>query len=815
MSSASASRWTIWTPAPPPVDLFILAGVTEHREPQVVSVMTRPLLSLIALILMLSMPARGADLGEVAFLQALKDIESPFRMMCVAAHPDDEDGATLAYYRMLHGVETHAVIATRGEGGQNEIGPELYNELGVIRTREMQAAAAIEGAQLHFLDLPEFGFSKSAEETLEIWGSDVALERTVRAIRAARPHVIITNHGRMKDHGHHQAIGAILLEAFDVAADPARFPEHQQDGLEAWAVSRLYIRDFQGGEGTVATNISALEPLRGQTIAEIAAEALAVHESQGMAYFIDLLLSERHQTHYLLVKNRHGSRTPGRSTSATVHGLLFDGLALPDSAALAPELPAARDRETLKPVLFTWLGDHAAYRDGTPEERALWSEVNRAAVLASEIRLRATPDDVHVTPGQPLVVKVDLADFGVADAITTDLTLSVRHGLGDIGTHAIDMPLGDLGAATADFSFTVPDGAAITVPHAPRLFEPHFLEPQLEVRALVHSKQGKVELVAPVYLDVAPPLTLDFPDAPYLLCSGHTAPVAIKMLASNNTDGPFSEYLSITPPEGWEVSSGRVPVSFSKEGEQRIVAFTLTPSAAVTSGDFEGRAGIAGGAGTVPVALRAVDVAVPENRRVGVIQSYDTTFVSTLKKLGVEHETLTIQDYGLDRLDSFDTIIVDIRAYQYRPDLVANNTALLDYVARGGTLLVMYQKNFDWNRDFAPYPITLSRNRVTREDAPVQVLVPDHPLFNVPNTIGEEDWSGWIQERGLYFPEAWPEAYTALVQVQDPGEEIPPGSCLIATHGDGAYFYTALGWYRQLRELHPGALRCFANMLAL
>ena len=204
-------------------------GIVPKRR--IVSTMKRRIAVFLTLILAAQFPAPAEGLGEVAYLQALKDLGNPYRMMCVAAHPDDEDGATLAYYRMLHGVETHAVIATRGEGGQNEIGPELYNDLGVIRTREMKAAAAIEGAELHFLNLPEFGYSKTAEETFAIWGRDVALERMVRVIRETRPHVIITNHGRMKDHGHHQAIGAVVEEAFDAAADPERFPAHGREGL--------------------------------------------------------------------------------------------------------------------------------------------------------------------------------------------------------------------------------------------------------------------------------------------------------------------------------------------------------------------------------------------------------------------------------------------------------------------------------------------------------------------------------------------------------------------------------------------------------
>nr|HPJ98216.1 LmbE family protein [Candidatus Hydrogenedentota bacterium] len=163
----------------------------------------------------------------------------------------------------------------------------------------------------------------------------------------------------------------------------------------------------------------------------------------------------------------------------------------------------------------------------------------------------------------------------------------------------------------------------------------------------------------------------------------------------------------------------------------------------------------------------------------------------------------------------FPVVIVDIRAYHAREDLAANNSVLLDYVRQGGTALVMYQKTFEWKPEYAPYPIQVSTNRVGAENAPVTLLVPDHPLFTTPNAIAPEDWLGWVQERGLYIPDAWDEHYTPLVRTNDPGEDIPPGSCLICDYGEGIYLYTSLVWYRQLREAHPGALRVFANMLAL
>ena len=186
-----------------------------------------------------------------------------------------------------------------------------------------------------------------------------------------------------------------------------------------------------------------------------------------------------------------------------------------------------------------------------------------------------------------------------------------------------------------------------------------------------------------------------------------------------------------------------------------------------------------------------------------------------MTKLGVPFERIGENDFTAERLDAFDLILVDMRSYLYRPDLKANNAVLLDWCKRGGTLIVNYHKTFDWSSDFAPYKLVLSNNRVTIEDAPVKHLVPEHPWFNYPNKIVPEDWEGWRQERGLYFAGQWDEAFTPLIETTDPGEVIPPGSCLIADYGEGKYFYTALVWYRQLRELHPGALKLFANMLAL
>ena len=731
--------------------------------------------------------------------QALRDLGCSFRLMCVAAHPDDEDGATLALHRYKYGIRTFAVLATRGEGGQNEIGPELYDDLAVIRTREMAAAARITGAEVHFLDLPEFGFSKSIEETESIWGPDEALRRVVRAIRELRPHVIITHHGRDKDHGHHQAIGRAVIEAFDRAADPDAYPEQLAEGLKPWQPSRLYVRAWQRGADSVELDISELDSLRGMTYAEMAAKALEAHASQGMAFFIERYLSGRPKVWYDLVK-----ATPDLPGTARPHfGPLFDGLetdtAAPDFAEL---LTQPRER------LFGALLAAATAEDGNPA-------LSRALTAAAGWRLEARAVDPVVVPGETVPVNVEFTDFGIPEAREIRFTAHVVPS----GVKIADTTI-PLTAGTAEWTFdwALPPDLPCTLPSAAHVFEPGYLAPQVEVNADVVCGDMQVELETALHVDVAPAVLAEFLETPFLLRTDDRSPLPVSVCFTHFGRSPTDATVRMEIPEGWQHEPIETSLHFEEEGEQRTIEVRLSPPANPREGTYPVRMVLHAGTPhetAVQSIIHIVDVAVPSNLHVGLVKSYDNTIGDTLSRLGIPWAAIPSAGFSPDRLLAFGTVIVDMRAYQCRPDLVANNTSLLEYVRRGGRLLVMYQKTFDWRPEYAPYPLYLSRNRVTHEDAPVTHLVPDHPFFHAPNEIRVEDWSGWIQERGLYFPERWDAAYTPLIACNDPGEDLPPGAILAAKYGQGAYVYTALVWYRQLRECHPGALRLFANLLAL
>ncbi|NUM54987.1 MAG: PIG-L family deacetylase [Candidatus Hydrogenedentes bacterium] len=752
--------------------------------------------------------ADSTELGDVALHQALLDLNTDLSLMCVAAHPDDEDGATLALYRKKYGVRTIAVIATRGEGGQNEIGPELYNDLGVIRTREMIRASKITGAELHFLNLPEFGFSKSPEEAFEVWGREETVRRLVRVIRLTQPTVIISNHGTQKDHGHHQAIGIALQEAFEAAGNASRFPELEAEGLMPWQAKDIYLRDWNPASKEARIDINQLDTIRGKTYAQIAAEALGEHKSQGMGFFIDFYLSGKVQPAYA---NRRKIIVEGPDFTGDkrVAPLMPQGLS---ELAPAPSLPL--DSKQLEGLLRRT----SELDSSTNQHVKDWnlSRRSRIAACAHEIQLSARLAADLAVAGQTVTVAVSVSDFGKRDITSANVGLEFAPWFGDASSNPVTLDLAQSRTASSLLTFAVPESAPKTVPEGEHLFDPHFLEPQVAAvaRFNVAESEAPVELRVPLTLGIAPRVEANMINSPLLVRRKTIYEATMDVLVTNHAHEPAAGNVMLSVAPGFVPEATTIPYSLPIGGE-RIYSVRCKIGDNLEPRDYLVNVMVEGDTRNSFGVARLVDVAVPEGARVGVVQSYDDTFMSVLEKLGVPHEALTIEDFSQGKLDTFSAIIIDIRAYLVRPDLAANNAALLDYVSRGGTLMVNYQKTEEWKPYFAPYPITLSRNRVTREDAPVALLVPDHPVFTTPNPIQPEDWDGWIQERGLYFPSEWDEAYTPLIECNDPGESNPPGSLLVAKNGEGNYVYTALVLYRQIRELHPGALRLFSNLLAL
>ena len=669
----------------------------------------------------------------------------PLVVMNLAAHPDDEDGLTMAYYRGNQDAAVYSVVFTRGEGGQNEAGPDLYERLGAIRTDETERAARILGTRVTYLNRYDFGFSKRASETFEEWsqprtgfwddvpaardaraGRDALVADLVHAIRRAKPDVLFTNHDTSTawpnaQHGHHQAVGITAAEAFDRAADPAYRPEQlDEPGVDVWQPQRLFIRvgGFRSGRPDaydvavpVGDACAALPTRPAEPCADRAVAAASQHVSQGFDVFAPRF--RRDTTYFRLLKSAAGA--PALPPDAT------------DLAAGLPPNEAAQDLDL--------------------------------ATLAETGRL-----PIVQTVGQGVV------------RTGPDPTLPAYRE--------------QYGRATA------------TPPGAYR-------------RAESGPSAGGVVVDR---TETAPPLVVDLEPGPALLTSGPNEIEAlvdvydetietVRVQAEVRREGAIGA--AATAAQTVAATAGSVRLTLDLPETAEAGRYRLVVSASARGVDAPAQA-------TRPAAVLP-DVSVAPGLRVGFVRSYDGVTEDALRVMGAEVVPLDSLALAQGAFDGLDTIVLDIRALLVRPDLAAARDRLLDWVERGGHLVVGYHKSFEWNEagGIAPYSLRLGRDRVTVEDAPVEVLAPDHPVFNAPHAATAADWAGWVQERGLYFPSDYDDRYRELVSIADPGEAPLRSGLLFAEVGAGTYVYSPLVWYRQLDALNPGAWRLFANLVSL
>ena len=759
------------------------------------------------------------DGGEVALKQALIDLTNDMTIMCLAAHPDDEDGATLTYYRKKHGARTVILVATRGEGGQNEIGPELYEELGVIRAYETQAAARIYGAEVRNLNKRDFGYSKSAEETFRFWGREDSLRRLVRVIREVKPDVIITNHDTQRGHGHHQAVGTIVLEAFDAAANANRFPEQMEDGSSPWQVRRLFLRCRQE-DADVVTDVGDYDQSRGYSYAQIANEGLKMHKSQGMGGNVKRGPVYRY---YKLIRS---SAPAPEKLNSLLDGLTGDAIP-PDFVENALRgVSISRDRLAEDMIGYLQAARERDLKMESPISSEEEKELEAAAAKALDLYLTVEANDSIVTRGQEFTVHVSLTNCGYQVIDDVEFDLLAPQGWTMESEYSGSEKLGYSKTATRVFAVTVTYDAPLTLPYAEHLYDDSFMKPLLRGIARYRTYDTPLSITSDATVDVTADLELQvLPETTIVAVSPEEQISRYAVNIINRTPSDVKGRVELLPPSGWKVRDMRQDFALA-EDQGGFAAFDVTIPSDTTTGDFSLEAKASYENDSIPSGperlivskstVKIVDVKVADDLYVGYVKSYDNTLERTLKQLNVKSQALKGDDLRFGDLSIYDTIILDIRAYLVRKDLIASNQRLLDYVSDGGNLVVMYHKTYEWNgQQYAPYKLVLSRDRVTVEEAPIIILAPDHPLFTFPNRITDSDWDGWIQERGLYFPSEWASEYKELLSCNDPGEKPLPGGYLVAQYGKGTYIYTSYVWYRQLQILNPGAFRNFANMISL
>ena len=850
-----------------------------------------------------SADARAAeDRGAAGLGQALKRLGTIASALHTGAHPDDEDSGLLAYLARGRQARTAYLSLTRGDGGQNLIGPELYETLGVIRTEELLAARRIDGAQQYFSRAFDFGFSKSPQEAFAKWDREAVLSDMVRVIRTFRPLVIVSawSGTPLDGHGHHQASGILTPEAYRAAADPSRFPEQLKEGLRPWQAKKLYIRvppreELNRGQEapapTLTINKGQFDPLLGRSYYEIAAQGRSQHRSQDQGtlerrgpQFSRLRLVESAIGQVKDEKNIFEDIDVGLTGIAAFAGQSEARLrpALAAIQQVADEALAQYNPLKPGPVAFTIarglhqlrqlqaglagfnLTDDQRYEVGflLGKKEADFSD---ALARSLGVVVDCLTDDELVTPGQSFAISVQV--FAPPGADVRSFNLNSPQGW--TAEPQKEKATREEGRPTAqrDFKVTVAADAEATEPYwlkNPRkgdMFVPGSGGTGIEpVAPPVISATVELEIAGePVVINqaaqfrfadkalgeirrelkVAPALSLAV--SPSLLVYPQSSkPLAreINLTVTNNQKEGARGVVSLRKVKGWTLAPAEAAFDLKREGEQQSFSFTVTaPAGASDSRHIVAVAQTADGreyrdsyqriayphiesrliARRAETEALSFNVKVAQGLRVGYIEGAGDDFANALKRMDVDVHTLDSRELASGDLSKYDVIVLGIRVYEVRPDVIANNARLLDYAKQGGTLIVQYNKNEIAAGNFTPYPVKMKQgmpDRVTDETAHVTLLDPSHPLFNYPNKITEADFAGWVQERGTYFFSEWDAQYKPLLASHDANEEEKRGGELIVPVGKGYYIYTGYAWFRQLPVGVPGAYRMIANLVS-
>ena len=856
--------------------------------------------------------------GTPAVELALRKLDTVGTFMMTTAHPDDENNAMLAYYGFGKGMRTTLVTATRGEGGQNEIGPELFEALAVLRTEELLAAHRYDGAEQYFTRAVDFGFSFSIEETLEKWGHQEILGDYVRMIRTIRPQVIVGFVFDGEGGGqHHQTSSRLTAEAFRAAADPSKFPEQIKDGLRPWQAAKFYYTAGFGmgpggprmlpltGPGASKALMfeggAAYDNVLGRTYNELSGEARSMHKCQGMSQLLPLpgdtgfmaggIRAYRLRDTVLPDGVDRAELDPFDGVDVTLGSLAAYAGADPPMALRAAlntiagfvraarrELGADGHAATVPALTAGLTAVRTLRRDltgmGLAEDARFEidfrlaqkeSQFINALVAATDLRLEAIANDGIVTPGQAVGVQLIAAARGEVPVDVKQRSLNGFDQPSDKGgvIPANARPTAaHFKYATDAARFVLDPDVPFGLPFRPTPFTATFtlgvsgveftvtVPVQARSEGDLFSGEKRAELhVVPAFAVTASPETLIVPTRTTpATARGSRKEVRVTVL--NHAKGAARGDVALDLPQGWKATPANQPVSFTREDEAITVRFLidvppspmLMSAAAKPGGSaFPIRAMVKDGATTYAqgyqlveyphttrrhvlqapqVTAKAVDVAVKPNLKVGYVMGVGDEIPAALEQLGVAVTMIGPDELGWGDLSKYDVVMTGVRAYERRLDLRAYNQRLLDYAAAGGTVIVNYNK-FEFNdAQYAPYPGKVGRERATDENAEVRLLQPKHPVFNAPNAIGRADWTGWVQERGLYFfdTDNRDPKIQDLIEFEEPfpyNKGAKRGALVEAQVGKGRWIYIGLGLWRQLPAGTDGAFRLMANLLSL
>lgn len=801
--------------------------------------------------------AMGREEIDMALWHALKPLETTITFLNTGAHPDDERSDLLAYLSRGLGIKTASLIANRGEGGQNQLGDETGDALGILRTREMIEASKIIGIESFHLSettadvIYDFGIEKTAEETFKKWGEEETYRRVIHFIRTYQPDIVMPSFLDIdSEHGHHRAIAILTERAFKDAADPTIFPEQLKD-LNTWQIKKLYLPAQSKTATSTSIEIGEYSPIDGMTYPQLGEKSRFLHKSQCMGVHLP---SEPRQFHLELSQSVVGTQA---NLFAGIPYNFYDwAKKLSRQRHLADRFIALQ--QSLDEIVLTYPNRQKTFerllttlktvrqliqitKVASLEVRMKFEllhklhlkaeQLTEASFIAGNIHVEAKAETMTLTTGQQFEVNVRISNDGAENFSTLQTNLRVPAGW-TVQKKSEVVALKP-GYTTIVFHVKVAEDAAYF--HA---------YDDAAIQAVIQAKVNGVTIKQIQAIDVAvlPDVSLTFvPDHVAVNTANIPEQVSLVVQVKNYRNNALNTDVFLNVPTGWDVSPKFATVNFTHKLEVVDLEFTLFPSKDVKEGHIfiEALANVNGNIlntnveeihydhiGTSfyaqPAELNTIvfELLKPEKLKVGYIESGLDKVADALLNIDFDITKLTETDLSTGDLNVYDTIVVGIRAYLSRTDLVDNNDRLLKYVENGGNLVVQYHRPGDgWNGgNRAPFKLELGNPsiqwRVTDETAKVTVNKPDSTLFSYPNNITDRDWDGWVQERGLYFPSAWADQFETFVSMADPNEAAFDGGILIAEHGKGTYIYTNLVFYRQIQNEVPGGYRIFTNLLS-
>jgi len=794
-------------------------------------------------------------------LQDLKKLKVLGSVLYVAAHPDDENTRLIAYLSNEKLYNTGYLALTRGDGGQNLIGPEIREGLGIIRTQELLQARRTDGGHQFFTRANDFGFSKNPEETFTIWDKEQVLADMVWVIRKFRPDVMITRFppDARAGHGHHTASAILAAEAFTAAGDPKKFPE-QLKYVEVWQPKRLLWNtgawsfksqeEFEKyGKDLLKLDVGGYNPLLGKSYGEIAAESRSMHRSQGFGssgtrgsaieYLQNVKGAKAAQGLFDGI-NTSWSRVKGGEKIEKLIQQAVDAYKPAEPAAVVAILISAKKElnklpdsywkrvkeEELQDVLQEAMGlyvevtaaDYAA-TPGTPVKLQV-EVINRAEVPVTLQRINYTFASKDTTINQSLANNEPLK-YTSTTILPANMPYSQPYWLRQPGT------LGMYAIANQQ-EVGMPENA----PAAHVTFDLQVAGQPLTLSVpVVYKRTDPVEGEVYRPFVVAPPVFVNVSAKEFMFAGQE--PKQVQVLVKAGKDN-LSGNLKLQLPSGWRVEPNTLPFSLQSKGAEQVIAFMVYPPENQQEGVLKAIATVGGknysqGLYEIKYSHIPAQVTFPdatarivkldlkkEGKNIGYVMGAGDEIPASLQQIGYNVTLLQDQDMRLSNLQQYDAIIMGVRAYNTVDRLRFYQPVLMEYVKNGGNMIVQYNNSYGLvTQEIAPYPLTLSRDRVTVEDASVRFLQPGHPLLNTPNKITQQDFEGWVQERGLYFPSEWSKEYQAILSANDPGEAPLNGGLLVAPYGKGNYIYTGYAFFRELPAGVPGAYRLFANLISL